>query len=339
MQEKFPNISKWFQMSYHLHNLGNLHNLRRSFVFSFPPSNKCISSVSLPVEMGVSAAPHTPNLVLQAGHTIFCSRGVPKHTHGQLEEVGSPLGKAWGKARPVNAGQAEHDIPKIETLVVVCTHSIPGWRGRCFSRNYKYTKLRLRKNTRMLSVCPTTCRINLEICFGSWTLHLDSNTSGPNDRRQWLNPYLRNSGTTVHGTFNRALEGMRYWIWMALETVNGHEATWSVMDRISAKDCQHGNRRLVQKRENRRKNGLEQFELQLSSRLIHFCTRIWQILQGTNKACLSQATLHSSFPNSLGECRMKGKFKGSTKRYFRHYCNIYSTLLEVEIYFFWRTTK
>ena len=141
MQEQFPNISKWFQMYPNVSKCHIIFTISETCticgvpLYFFPPSNKCVSSVSLPVKMCVSAAPHTPNLVLQAGHTIFCPRGVPKHTHGQLEEVGSPLGKAWGKARPVNAGQAEHDIPKIETWVVVCTHSIPGWRGRCFSRN------------------------------------------------------------------------------------------------------------------------------------------------------------------------------------------------------------
>lgn len=68
------------------------HNLRRSLLY-----NHLFLQAT-----NVSAAPHTPNLILQAGHTIFCSRGVPKHTHGQLEEVGSSLGKAW-KARPGTA--------------------------------------------------------------------------------------------------------------------------------------------------------------------------------------------------------------------------------------------
>lgn len=65
----------------------------------------------------VSAAPHTPNLILQAGHTIFCSRGVPKHTHGQLEEVGSSLGKAWNPEGTIPTLRVGRGIVHIRSLV------------------------------------------------------------------------------------------------------------------------------------------------------------------------------------------------------------------------------
>ena len=290
MQEQSPN--NYLQLSYHLHNLGTFAKsaafLPYIMIFSFQATN--VSPLS-PRPLKCVFLPHlTPQISYCRQAMPFSAREVSQN---MLMASWKRLAALWGK--PGNERKAQ--TLRTFELGRDCDFSFPLRKhqpkhlinsGVLSANQYLETWCKKSDLTKTIFPCKKDCSARFEGLF-TLTPHLLSDHT-PCTLAQIHPAQTIEDGGWTHTLETveqqsmepSGLEGMRCWV---LDDIGWHwklymEATSSVMD----------------------------IWLQtISMRIEELCSRPISF-------CLSQATLHFSFPNCLRECRMKGKFKGPTKR-------------------------